>query len=407
MAPVVRPVREDELAAFFTTLGTAFLDRPDADALAADVRTAWDLDRTLGAFDGPVVAGTFRTWATELTVPGGTALPAAAVTAVSVRPTHRRRGILRAMVAEAHQAIRALGEPVAVLLASEYPIYGRFGYGPATVESTWVLDTRATTLRAEPGGVELVPPDEATREVLRAVFERWRARQAGEIRRRDLAWDLALGLRRWSWGPPWKGFVAVHRDRTGTADGYVRYSTEEKWEQRQPRGVVTVNDLHAASDEAYGALWRYLADIDWAATVRAERRHPAEPLPWILSNARAAAQTDTGDGLWVRLLDVPRALEARAYEGVGRLVLELADPGEGTRERVELDVTPDGARCRRSRRSADVTLGIAALGAAYLGGTRLTRAVLANGADEHRSGALATADRLLRTADDPWCTTFF
>ena len=111
--------------------------------------------------------------------------------------------------------------------------------------------------------------------------------------------------------------------------------------------------------------------------------------------------------MWVRLFDVPRALAARTYERTGSAVLEVVDPERGSPVRVALDATPDGATCVATDRSPDLTLPIAALGAAYLGGTRLRDAVIATGADEHRPGALAAVDALLRTADEPWCSTFF
>ena len=144
------------------------------------------------------------------------------------------------------------------------------------------------------------------------------------------------------------------------------------------------------------------------ATVKAENRSPRERLPWLLTNARAAVASDVSDGLWVRLLDVPRALEARAYEREASVVLEIVDPeaplagSASTSTRV-----PGGATCRATDRSPDLTLHVGALSAAYLGGTRLRDAVVAAGVDEHTSGALLTVDRLLRTLDEPWCSTFF
>jgi predicted acetyltransferase len=144
------------------------------------------------------------------------------------------------------------------------------------------------------------------------------------------------------------------------------------------------------------------------STIRAEGRSLSERLPWLLTNARAATVTDVGDGLWVRIFDIPRALEARTYERVGSLVLEVIDgEADDGRVRVHLDAGPDGARCRQADATADLTLDVAALGAAYLGGTRLRDAVVVKGADEHRSGALAMADSLFRTLDEPRCSTQF
>jgi predicted acetyltransferase len=192
-------------------------------------------------------------------------------------------------------------------------------------------------------------------------------------------------------------------------DGYVRYSrAEDKWEQGQPRNAVKVDELHALNDDAYVTLWRFLAEIDWVATVTAERRSPRERLPWFLANARDMRQSVLGDSMWVRLLDVPRALEARTYAAAGTMVIEVVDPElSGGRTRVLLDATAEGATCRATDRSPDLTIDVSALGAAYLGGPRLSDAVIATGFDEHRPGALAQAERLLRAADEPWCSTFF
>ncbi len=409
MTPTVRTVREDELQAFVEAMSTAFLEHLAAADVAPELARVWDLSRTWAAFDGERICGTFRSWATELTVPGGARLKGAAVSGVTVQATHRRRGILRSMLAAEHAAIRDRGEVVGLLYASEYPIYGRFGYGPATRQATWTLTTAGLSFHGGGGGsVEIVRPSEAVRDEIAAVFDAWRTGQPGEIWRRPYRWDDELGLRETAWGPHWKGYVALHRDDGGAIDGYVRYRPDQKWVQGQPRSVLEVDELHGLTDAARTALWRLLAETDWVAAVKAERRLPSDRLPWLLANARAADVTDVADGLWVRLFDVARALAARRYERSATLVLEVVDPeAPGSAVRYLLDAGPDGATCRPTDRSADLTVGLAALGAAYLGGTRLSDAVRPTGADEHRTGALADAETLFRTSDDPWCSTFF
>jgi predicted acetyltransferase len=409
MTTAIRPIEEKDLPAFIESMSAGFLARPDPEKVAAEVKPLWDLERAWAAFDGDRIVGTFRTWPTELTVPGGAQIPGAAVTNVTVLPTHRRRGVLRGMVATEHAAIRERGEAVAMLWASEWPIYGRFGYGPGCLDSTWTLDTRATTfLGAASGVVELAKPSEATRDLIMGVYGTWRLGQPGDIRRRDSGWDWDLGLRESAWDARWKGFLALHRDGAGVVDGYARYHSDDKWEQRQPHSTLTVDELHALNDEAYLALWRFLAEVDWVATVKAERRSPSERLRWYLTNARAAVISDVGESMWVRLFDIPRALETRSYERQGSVILEVIDAeAHGGRTRVVLDAGPDGTTARPTRKSPDLTLDVSALSAAYLGGTPLRHAVIARGADEHRPGALAKADGLLRTLDEPWCSTFF
>ena len=408
----IRPIRDDELETFLGTMTTGFQEHTDVAKVAQELRPLWDLQRVLAAFDGTGMVGTFRSWATEVTVPGGAQLPASAVAAVTVLPTHRRQGILRALVAHEHSAIHERGEAISLLYASEYPIYGRFGYGSACRWATWSLDARGLRFvdGQMSGTIELQRPTAETRDACRAVFESHRRLQAGEIRRRDVMWELDFGLREDAFAPgeSWKGWVAVHRDGDGAIDGYLRYHAEPHWEAHQPRNRLQVDELHALTQEAYAALWTFATSVDWVATVTAERRSPTERLPWLLTNARAAQVSEVSDGMWLRLHDIPRALEARTYDHDDALVLEVIDEERpGGRQRVRVDASTGGTRCRPSTRAADLTLHVSALAAAYLGGPRLTDTVLARGADEGRRGALVRAERLLRRPDEPWCSTFF
>jgi predicted acetyltransferase len=409
MAIDVRVADPSELSSVIDTISTAFLERPDIEKVAAVVRRTWEIDRLVGAFDGPRAVGTFRAFTTELTVPGRAVVPVAGISGVGVRPTHRRQGLLGRMAAVSHADIVARGEVAALLYASEYPIYGRFGYGPATRRADWVVDARQAALREPvPGGVELVTPDAAAADTIRGVHEHVRLAGAGEIRRREARWPIQLGLEEEPWGETWKGFLVVRRDGAGAADGYARYSGKPKWEHHVPANGIEVQELVAATADAYRALWGFLVTLDLVATIRAEGLRTDEPLPWLLRNARAARSEGAGDAVWVRLFDVPRALEARAYERTDALVLEVVDDEAfGGRRRYLLDAGPDGARCTVTDRPADLTVPVAALGSAYLGGTRLRDAVLGTGCEEHRDGVLARADALFRTAESPYCSTFF
>jgi predicted acetyltransferase len=413
----IRAIREDELVDWLDSLSTGFLDRPDVAKIAVEVLPHWDLARAWAALDDGKVVGTTRTWPTELTVPGNAQIKASAVAAVTVRPTHRRRGLLRGMIAAEHAAARERGEVASLLYASEYPIYSRFGYGPAVQTSGWLVDVTRTGFQPAAGGrtgtVDFVPVDDAAMEIIRDVFDAWRLVQPGEIWRRPIMHRQDLGLDESAWGERWKGFLVVHRDDAGTVDGYARYHVNQKWEHRQAANVLGVDDMHGLTPDAQVSLLRFLADVDLVTALKIERRHPADRLPWLLTNARAAEPSEPGDGMWVKLHDIAAALEARTYERTGQLVIEaiVRDAGEddagAARVRVALDASPDGARAVVTDRSPDLTVDGSALGAAYLGGTRLRNAVLARGFDEHRAGALDEADALLATRDAPWCSTFF
>ena len=409
MAVEIRPIRDDELPAFIDAQSAPFLERPDSAKVAEEVRGLWELSRCWAAVEGDHIVGTLRTFAASVTVPAAVQLPATAVTSVGVLPTHRRRGILRSLMAAEHAAARIETKPSDCCTPPSTRSTAASGTGRRPAPP------RGRSTRGQPGfrtpatgRVELITPSPAARDRVRDVFKRWHGCQVGEIGRRDYSWDFSLGLREQAWGTKWKGFLALHTDDSGALDGYVRYRTEAKWEHNVPRGTATVDDLIALTPEAYAALWQYLASMDLVVTVKAEGRSPSERLPWLLADARAANQADAGDAMWLRLLDVPVALGARVYERQVDVVLEVVDPeAPSGRIRVRLQGGPDGAAVRPTSDPPDLTLDVAALGAAYLGGSRLRDAVLASGFDEHRRGSLAEADAAFRTADEPWCATFF
>jgi predicted acetyltransferase len=313
------------------------------------------------------------------------------------------------MIEAEHAAMRARGEAMALLYASEFPIYGRFGYGNATRWARWTVDaTRTGIVAGEGTDVSLVKPDEAIRDELRDFYDTWRRRQPAELRRRDIGWGFRIGLEEDAWEGRWKGWLAVHRDAAGAVDGYAQYGAEGRWENHVAKGRLDVSELLAADEEAERSLWAHLLTRDLVATVRASQRPADDRIGWRLTNPRAASVDELGDALWVRLFDVPRALAARGYEREGRLVLDVIDAdATGGRTRVVLDATPDGATCTTTDASPDIALPVTALGSVYLGAHDLRDVVLRTGADEHRAGALDEAARLFRTAREPWCSTFF
>jgi len=408
----VRAIDHDEIVAWYAAVGAGFFIWPADPEAAAEARGKYlDLERTTGAFDGDAIVGTFRTFGTQLTLPGGAQLPVSAVTAVTVHPTHRRHGILSRMIVRDIEAGVQRGDVASVLIASEWPIYGRFGYGPATWQAKWTIRTRAARFLVEPSGTVEIVRAKAARELLPDIYRRYHARQPGEMARLDYWWDIDLGLVDTPGRPRWQGQIAIHRDGSGIADGYVRYKGEEHWEDGIPENAILIDELHGATPDAELDLWRYLLQADLVATLKAETRRTHEPIQWYLSDARAARVTGLTEFLWVRPYDVERLLGERRYERDGDLVSEVGDelgggagPAAG---RYRLEAGVDGARCRRTDASPDLTLTARALGAASLGGTRLADITRAGGATEHRAGALGEADRLFKTLDDPWCTTWF
>jgi predicted acetyltransferase len=413
MPDTIRPIRDDELARWYETFATAFYVWPsNPEAFAEFRRPTLDLERAIAAFDGDTIVGTFRTFPTELTLPGGVQVPVNAVSGVSVRPTHRRSGILSRLIADDVERSTARGDVASILIASEWPIYGRFGYGPATWKANWTLRSRAMSFLVAPlGSVEMVRPAVA-RGVLPAVYAAYAAAQPGEIARPDQRWDVELGLAEWPGRPRWSGQVAIHRDDAGRPDGYARFHGEENWgDGGMPEHAMVVDELHGVTTAAEVDLWRFLAQMDLTALIKAENRRASEPLTWFLADARSARPNGPSEFLWVRPLDVARLLAERRYERDATLVLEVTDVVDGrpgpAAGRYRLDVRDGVGSCEATTVDPDLSLEVRHLGAACLGGTGLHDATRAGGVTEHRAGALREADLVFRTADPPWCSTWF
>ena len=411
MVIAIRQLGPDDAEAAVTVTSTAFLERPDRAGVAALIREDWDPARSWLAWDGTLACGTFRSFETEITLPGLARVPAAAVAAVTVLPTHRRRGILTQLAETEHRAALDRGDVLAILYCSEFGIYGRYGYGPATRFGTWTVDVRATHLvppTVDEGTIEYATPSDEAKAQVRDVFEAWRPSQVSEIRRRAVDWESRLGLRPDPWGGGWKGFLVLHRNPAGTVDGFLRYTTVSKEEGPLPGSEIHVQELVGLDDTAETALWRFVTSVDLVAIVRARGRSVADRLPWRVTNARAAQLSNVSDGMWVRLLDVRGALAARAYEREASLVLEVTDPfAPGGAHRLALDATADGSTCTATDRSPDLTLPVAAVGSVYLGAHDLRDVVIRTGVDEHTPGALAAAAAAFRTAREPWSSSFF
>lgn len=401
---------EQDIRDSLRCLHTAFLHRFElTDELVEWVRGRWEPDRTWVAIDDGVLSGTTRTFASRLRLPGLADVPVSCLTSVTVLPTHTRRGHLgRMMRAQLEHAV-ATGEVASILIAAEWPIYGRYGYGPSTEWVEWQLDSDlARVTGAAVGECRLV--DASTLEKAAAtVLTRQQAVTPGSIERPP--WMIAA----YTGADPRPGektegrVRVVHYDADGEPDAFATYDPKERWDGMRPNTRLKVDDHVAATPEAERELWRYLTEVDLVTQVECPGA-PTSVLRWALADGRAARQVGRWDHVWTRILDVPACLTARSYASSDRIVIEVVDEsGLDRGGRFALDASPDGATCDDAGgASADVTLPVAALGAAWLGGTDLRElAAGAWGVDEHSPGAVDRLGALLRWHQVPYCSTGF
>ena len=359
------------------------------------MHAAWENGRIVGG------AGAFPF---ELTVPGGV-VPTAGVTVVGTYPTHRRRGVLRRLMRAQLDDVHERGEPLALLWASEETIYGRFGYGMASLCGEISIPREynqfALPLERE-GSLRFVDAKEAL-ELFPRVWDKVRRGVPGMLRRTRNWWELRILFEQpgggGESGP--KRFVVL--ERNGRPEGYAIYRHKPKWEDGVADSDLQVVEAIALDGQPTAELWRFLLDIDWAARTNAELMPVDHPLFQLLASPRRMRYR-AGDGLWARLVDVGEALSARRYAADGAVVFDVKDefcPWNEGRWRLA-----DG-KAKRTTASPQLRCDVSALGAVYLGAFEFSELVRGRRVEELRRGAAARADAMFAAFPAPWCPEIF
>jgi len=389
----VRTITDDEFEEWSRAEARGFSTHA-SDEYVEIARTMAELDRTFGAFDTDQIVGTTTTRTSELTVPGET-MPLGYVDDVSVFPTHRRRGILTQMMRAQLDQIRERGEPFAALSASESLIYGRFGFGMATWTERWSIDRRHTSFQTPPdaGGDIMFIDAEVARCEWPSLHMRLRGDRIGMVRYSNEYWRAAL------WDSPGQRrgaseFFHVAYLREGRVSGLCTYRIRDH--------QVLVVFILGEDPEVEAELWQYCFGIDLMTEIHGFIRPVDDPVPLRLDDVRRLTRTVT-DHMWLRLVDVRVALEARQYDCAGELTLQISDDFCPWNDGVySLKVERGSAACTSSDRDPDLRLSVADLGAVYLGGTSFSMLAGAGRVKSSNKDALQLADRMFRTNRAPW-----
>ena len=401
-----RTIDAEEAESFLRVLYRAFGEaKAEADELAAD-RKVIEPDRTFAAIDGGEIVGCAGAFTQRMVVPGGALAPNAGITLVGVLPTHRRSGVLREFMRRMFDQAIERGEVLASLFASQAAIYGRFGFGHGAYHLTFdaALDRIVWAPGVEPAGVVRLRAREESGDVVRAVYDRTYPARPAALESSDLWLETAY---RWHEKSEDGGFFAVHEDDDGTPDAFAMYRVKHEWPRGLPSSELKVHHFVAATPAAGASLWRYLFEIDLMAHVKVSGRPLDDPLLLQLEEPRAL-RPELDDGLFLRPLDVAGALEARAYAGAGRVVVEVVDeflPEAGGT--FELVVGSDGAACKRVTEEPGVSCTARGFGSTYLGGSTWSALAAAGLVTVHEPAALATLDALFRAGVAPWPMYYF
>ena len=399
----IRPVTPEQFEDYARSTDRAFGHQPTPEELENE-RKVFEPERSLAVFEGDRIVGTTGAFSLELTVPGGT-LPMAGVTMVGVAPSHRRRGLLTMMMRRQLDDVREKGEPLAGLWASEGAIYQRFGYGLAAYALGFEIERQQTQFARAyewPGSIRLVEKDEAMR-LMPPLLGQIATVTPGMWKRSPTFWEHDFAdLERWRDGAS-PLFFAVY-EGPERPDGYAAYRVKHNWDEGVAKSKLRVREFMAATPEAAAALWRFCFDHDLIGRIEAWPRPADEPLLHMLANPRALGLR-VGDGLWLRLVDVPAALASRRYSATGRVVFEVHDTfcpwNEG---RFELEGGPDGASCMPVEAEPDLVVEAVDLGAAFLGGSRFRELNRAGRVMGVTAGAMAVADAMFAWDPLPFCS---
>ncbi|RGE23713.1 GNAT family N-acetyltransferase [Leucobacter sp. wl10] len=415
----VDPSDEAGFDGFIRAVARGFIEDEPAERVVAGSRPGQVGRRMIGVYDetspqAELPVATVGSWIAPLTVPGGE-LPMWAVSEVTVAPTHRRRGIARAMLEGELRAAASAGVPMAGLTASEATIYGRYGFGPATWHARWTVDTRrAGWAGAEPSGSLQYLDREATAEALGRLHERTRHARIGEIAGWPVRWRQLSGAKPGE--PHGEGVRGVrYLDAAGEMRGAMVFriaGSEADW----ARSRLEIRHLIGETAEARAALWRFALQHDLVGTVAAGSRPVDEPLPWLLADARAATRTVEDHG-WLRILDLPAVLAVRRLAAPLDIVLRVADPLGFADGAWRVESAADGT-CRAvsaggapgtpgtTGAEADIEIGVAELSSLYLGGVA-ARSLAEAGRLRGDACAVAQLDAALRIDEEPFLSIMY
>jgi predicted acetyltransferase len=365
----------------------------------------FELERMHAAFEDGRIVGGAGAFGLQLTVPGGRTVATAGATIVGVLPSHRRRGILRAMMREQLDDVHERGEPLAALWASEETIYGRYGYGLAALSLTMDVPRARSEFRAGvhlEGRPRLVAAEEAL-QLIPPIYDAVQKVTPGLFVRPSSWWEhrRIADPAEFRFGAGPKNFVVIEVD--GRAEAYAIYRLNPAWGDIGPETKVEVMEAIGLNPPATAAIWRFILDVDWMETIKTGFLPVDHPLLLLLERPRLA-RARMSDSLWVRLVDVGAALSGRGYAGDGSIVFEVHDgfcPWNEGRWKLE------AGEASRTDDEADLALDVADLASVYLGGFTFRELLLAGRVEELRNGAVAQADGLFRSDVAPWCPEIF
>ena len=409
----LRPVTDNNFVEWRKAVRHGFGEQVHPDDIARLRNDRAELDRLVAAVDtgsGRII-GTGGADSYSLTVPGGATVPMAGVAYMTTSVTHRRQGAFSSMMSQIHSAARERGDIIAGLWASQSHLYSRFDYGLAINSYDWEIDPSYGAFSHSPvsdddesdAHVYFVGADEAA-AMLPGIYEQMRQETTGAVDRSPGRWRYELFDEERVRARASSMFFAICEE-AGEQTGYVAYRMRRVGDTDM--GTLEVSEQVSVTDTAHATMWRFLLNFDLVGKIIAVNRPADDPLWWMLSDPRRLNRK-SHDALWLRLLDIPKALEARTYNADGRLKITLVSEAQpevtGT---YVLDIDDSQASVKKTTDKPDVVVTPADLAALYMGGVTPGSLVEAGRVDVVTTGSLAKLHGMFSTDSAPWCAHYF
>lgn len=405
MAIEIRSITKDEIPDFRQIVGRAFGEELVNDEEAVQrFADQVDLARTYVPFDGADIVGAAASLSFDVSLPGGGVTPMGGLTMVAVAPTHRRQGLLNRLMSAHFDDCRERGEAVSGLWASESVIYGRYGYGDAAPAYDLAIDARNVGMPDTSDDVRIVDAQTA-RQAFPQIYNKVLATRPGLLARSDVWWEHRhfRDPEHWRQGASERRYLVAYRD--GEPVGYTTYRQKSKWKDAIADGAVIVGEVVGVDANATLSLWAIVCAVDLFPNVTAENQPLDIDLLWQVANPRVIRR-NVLDGLYVRILDVAKALEARRYAVADSMVIEISDPMGIAAGRFRIEAAADGSSCVSTTDDPDVSMDVRTLSTLYLGsagaaGLARVGRIVGQPAATRRFGALFRSDVA------PWCAEVF
>lgn len=370
-----------------------------------------DPERAIALCKNNKIIGTTNSFSSYISIPNDKSVKVAAVSYVSVQPTHRRKGILTEMMnIQLNEIYSKYKEPLAILWPSETAIYGRFGYAP-TKEKHYKISKNNTQFK--PGltnnslEVKFLNRNEAinayveinnklmsTRPGVMKINKKWAQRRIDDLIFKHL-----------NSGPAY--FIGIYHNKKLV--GFATYSIENNDNSygNTPSSLYMWDIIYLDLDAAI-SIWNFCLNIDLVEEFYANGV-PEDDILEALLISPSGLNARITTGFWIRIVDVVSAITLRSYEYTGNIVFKVKDSIIKNNNKTYILNTNDKSNpvCEISNSKPDIEITIQGLSEIFLGTFDLNNLIASGNINIKNKKAIKIINKIFKSESQPFCPMHF